>query len=113
MMMNERTNTQQTNVSPCEGCERPCNYIQCRDYRLWLNRCWNRYRHWQDRKVPQPRREDVWQYPSPAMVQRYLDNSPCTSCPIRPYCPDDRSCGAYDQWQSLRWERLRHRLGLH
>ena len=38
--------------SPCRSCQRPCNYTQCRPYRIWLNTCWNRYRRWQE---PRPK----------------------------------------------------------
>lgn len=98
--------------SPCETCVRPCNYIQCRVYRLWLNRCWNRYRRWQERKEPQPRKENVWRYETPMLVWDYLEQGPCKTCPTADRCPDERSCEAYDTWQSLRWARLRRKLGV-
>lgn len=110
--MRHESYSQQAQTSPCEGCTRPCNYVQCRDYRLWLNRRWNHYRHWQDIRPPAPRRENVWCYPAPSLVQHYLDVGPCGKCPIRNHCPDDHRCAAYDHWQALRWERLRYKLGV-
>lgn len=102
------------NISPCEGCRRPCNYTQCRDYRLWLNRCWNRYRRWQTLGCPPPAKEkkESWRYDSPVLICDFLEKGPCARCSFRKYCPDEESCSAYDAWVSLRWKLLRQKLGL-
>lgn len=100
-------------TSPCGHCRRPCNYTQCRDYRLWLNRCWNRYRRWPDlvRQTQEPARENVWRYDSPVLLHDFMEKGPCPKCPARLCCPDNAHCLAYEMWTELRWERIRRRLG--
>ncbi len=101
-------------ISPCEGCHRMCNYTQCRDYRLWLNRCWNRYRRWQMLRYPSEKKEkkNVWRYDSPVLIREFVEKGPCARCAFGKYCKDTESCAAYDAWVSLRWKLLRQKLGV-
>ena len=99
--------------SPCRSCQRPCNYTQCRPYRIWLNTCWNRYRRWQEPRPKQVRRPDdqVWRYNSPVLLHDFLEQGPCKRCGLQKKCHDLQSCEAYNTWVDLRWERLRKKLG--
>ncbi len=100
--------------SPCDGCKRLCNYTQCKVYRLWLNRCWNRYRQWPQRwnKTVKKDTSRYYRYDSPVLLQDFLQKGPCGKCPARICCGDKDSCPAYDAWVSLRWKALRRKLGL-
>lgn len=99
-------------ASPCDACRRNCNYTQCRDYRLWLNRCWHRYRQWPERWRREPPDPNFWRYDSPALLKDYLDNGPCVRCPLRCYCGDNTVCDSYETWTKDRAKRLAVRLGL-
>ena len=100
----------QSYISPCETCVRSCNYTQCRDYRLWLNRCWGRYQRWQDRLAKPAPKPNVWRYDSPTLTRDYLENGPCVRCPLRAFCGENSTCRAYETWTKDRARRLAVRL---
>lgn len=100
--------THHTQESPCEGCRRACNYTQCRVYRLWLNRCWNRYRRWQEPEQRLPPKENVWRYDSPALIHDFLEKGPCCRCAFRSHCQDQQLCDAYRYWLTLRWKQIQN-----
>lgn len=99
-------------TSPCQGCQRPCNYTQCGPYRQWINRCWNQYRRWSQQQ-PEQRKpgQDVWRYDPPVLLEDFLRDGPCGRCHFQPHCKDDQTCAAYDAWIALCWKLLRRRLG--
>ena len=102
-------------VSPCEGCDRNCNYTQCAAYKEHIVGSWEKFRqNYLEIKLKDEQRYqsngNAWCYENPELTRKWLAVSPCEDCRIKDYCPDDRSCPAYDRWTEDRWKMIKHRL---
>lgn len=99
--------------SPCAACGKTdgeCTYPRCEDYRVYVNRFWNRCRRWpqREREKPKPR---GFLYDAPYLVTRSLERGPCPGCPLKGRCGDRDTCESYDAWVEARMRRIRYRLG--
>lgn len=98
--------------SPCDGCQRPCNYTTCPD---WLIRY--RYRQKQingyAKKLGQlvkTKKREKFVYRHPDEAKRYLKTSPCDNCNAKDVC--DTPCSAYLTWYNARVALARKRVGV-